>query len=618
MGDLNTNAAASSAYPGPCLPTPNHIRLVSLQPGSDNSIICELLIAEVHSNISYEAVSYTWGDPGDRQTVFIKSHKHERPRELFVTSNCVSALRRLRYQDRPRILWIDALSIDQSNLVERNHQVSLMAAIYSSATNVAIYLGEASEDSEQAINFIIECATPSSDTNSLSYIKSAPLVRALSSFFHRSWFTRVWVLQEAVLPATGIAYCGNKTLPWSTIKHFSGWNTNNKWLQQLPFVVSDPKVSPIERQELPPMLKLLIQARHCEATDPRDKIYSMLSLLGTPDKQFSLKPRYEDPVAKVYTDCALALMADSGCNLLSAVQGGSTIDGLPSWVPDWSVQPRREILGTSMRVTRNRPYNFEERAGNPKSPQVILDEPTPGTMKVSARLRIAGYACGKITKVGSPYLAGQGQFPLHEWKSLLQDDAVVGRRQANVVPLNFHGDDSNEYIFHKVIGAAGFGYASAIFRFVQKEAKIKQAPEGDVSALSWESSVRQMASERHSAQATEDFALPFTDIPFHLAAKDQPPSYRAYVQFVLKNCHSRRFFITDTGYMGIGPEGAKIDDKIYICVGAAIPFAFRDVDENCNGQSSKVFQLVGECYTDEKAWRDLEDRINSPQYFDVI
>ncbi|KAH8128739.1 HET-domain-containing protein [Trichoderma asperelloides] len=511
MGDLNSNAAARSAYPGPALPTPNHIRLVSLQPGSDNSIIY-----------------------------------------------------------RPRILRIDALSIDQSNLVERNHQVSLMAAIYSSATNVAIYLGEASEGSEQAIDFITECDTPSSDTNSLSYIKSASLVRALSSFFHRSWFTRVWVFQEAVLPATGITYCGNKTPPCCQ------------------FVVSGPKISSIEREELLPMFKLLVQARHCEATDPRDKIYSMLSLLGTSDKQFSLKPRYEDPVAMVYTDCALALLADSGCDLLSAGQGGSTIDGLPSWVPDWSVQPRREILGTSMRVARNRPYDFEERAVNPKSPQVILDESTPGTMKVPARLRIAGYACGKITK------------------------------ETGIVPLDFRGDDSNEYIFHKVIGAAGFGYKYAISRFVQKEAKVEQAPEGDVYALSWESSVRQVASERHSAQATDDFALPFTDIPFHLAAKEQPPSYQAYVQFVLKNCHSRRFFITDTGYMGIGPEGAKIDDNIYICVGAAIPFAFREVDKNCNWQSPKVFQLVGECYTDEKVWRDLDGRISSPQYFDLI
>ncbi|EHK43251.1 uncharacterized protein TrAtP1_001539 [Trichoderma atroviride] len=614
MEHLNSKAAASSAYPGPALPTPNHIRLVSLQPGSDDSIICELLIAEIHSNISYEALSYTWGDPDDRQTVFIKSHEHERPKELFVTSNCVSALRRLRYQDRPRILWIDTLSIDQSNVAERNHQVSLMAAIYSSATNVAIYLGEASQDSDLAIDFIIECDKPSADTNSLSYPKSAELVQALSSFFYRPWFTRVWVIQEVVLPATGIAYCGDKTLSWSAIKHFNSWNTTNKWLQQLPFVVSAPNVSQTEHRVKLPMLKLLVQARHCEATDARDKIYSMLSLLDTSDNQFNLKPRYEDAVAKVYTDCALALMADNGYDLLSAVQGGSTIHGLPSWVPDWSVQPKREILGTSLRIAHNRPRMFQKPADNPKSPQIILDQSTTGTMKQSARLRIAGHACGRIIKLGSPYRAGQGLFPLDEWKSLSQDEAMVSRRKANIVPQYYRAKAFDEYFFYEVISTYSAGYSSAFVHFIKSE----RALEGEASALSWESRVRQMASERKSTQATEGSVLPFTDIPFHLAAKDYPPSYEGYVQAILKHCHSRRFFITDTDYMGIGPEGLEINDEVYICVGAAVPFAFRDIHKNGIAQSPKVVQLVGECYTDEKAWKDLEDRNSSPQYFDVI
>lgn len=613
MGDLNIDAAASSPYPGPALPTLNHIRIVSLQPGSDEPITCELIVAEIHSNISYEALSYTWGDPNDRQTVFIKAQEHERPKELAVTSNCVSALRRLRYHDRPRILWIDTLSIDQSNVAERNHQVSLMAAIYSSATNVAIYLGEASEDSDLAVDFIIECDKPSSDTHSLSYPKSEELVQALSSFFYRPWFTRVWVIQEVVLPATGMAYCGNKALSWSTIKRFSSWNTTNKWLQQLPFVVSAPNVSLTEHHVEPPMLKFLIQARHCEATDPRDKIYSMLSLLDTSGKQFSLKPQYEDPVAKVYTDCALALIPDSGYGLLSAMQGDSTMDGLPSWVPDWSVQPKREILGTSLRIAQNRPRIFEKRADNPESPQIILDESNTSTMKVPARLRIAGYACGKITKMGSPYLAGQGLFPLYEWKSLMQDEAMVGRRKANVVPQYYHGNDSNEYFFYEVISTYSAGYDNAIIRFVRKE----RALEGDGSALSWEARVRQMASERNSVQATKDSLLPFTDIPFRLAAKDQPPSYRLYVQAILRHCHSRRFFITDAGYMGIGPDDAKIGDEIYICVDAAVPFVFRDSHKSSNTQSTKVFQLIGECYIDAKAWKDLENRTSSPQYLDV-
>jgi hypothetical protein len=232
------------------------------------------------------------------------------------------------------------------------------------------------------------------------------------------------------------------------------------------------------------------------------------------------------------------------------------------------------------------------------------------------RLRIAGYACGKITKVGSPYLAGQGPFPLDEWKSLLQDAAVVGRKETNIIPSHYPDDfDTNEYFFYEVISSYDAGYIEAINQFVQSE----WAPEGDESALTWESRVKRMASERRSAQATEeDSSLPFTDIPFHLAAKDLYPSDQFYIQATVKHCHSRRFFITNTGYMGMAPKEAEIGDEIYICVGASVSFAFRDTHKDSNAQSPKVFRLVGECYTNDQAWRDLGDQITSPEYFDVI
>ena len=43
--------------------------------------------------------------------------------------------------------------------------------------------------------------------------------------------------------------------------------------------------------------------------------------------------------------------------------------------------------------------------------------------------------------------------------------------------------------------------------------------------------------------------------------------------------------------MGIAPEEAEAGDQIYMCVGAAIPFAIRQVQ----GKSHEQFRLVGEC-----------------------
>ena len=112
---------------------------------------------------------------------------------------------------------------------------------------------------------------------------------------------------------------------------------------------------------------------------------------------------------------------------------------------------------------------------------------------------------------------------------------------------------------------------------------------------------------------TGEDTLPFRDIPFHLAAKSDYPSYRAYVQFVLRNCHSHRFIITDTGYIGLAPEEVEVGNLVYICVGAAIPFALREVQGE-----SKQFQLVGECYVEDKAWSDLKEGSDAPQYINII
>jgi hypothetical protein len=62
----------------------------------------------------------------------------------MVTANCEAALRKLRNRDSERILWIDAICINQDKTLERNHQVTLMRDIYSKASRVVVWLGKAS------------------------------------------------------------------------------------------------------------------------------------------------------------------------------------------------------------------------------------------------------------------------------------------------------------------------------------------------------------------------------------------------------------------------------------------------------------------------------------------
>jgi hypothetical protein len=358
-------------------------------------------------------------------------------------------------------------------------------------------------------------------------------------------------------------------------------------------------------------------------------VYALLPLFHSFDKQLTLTPKYGDSPAKVYTDCATTLMAECGFEILYAVQGGSRIDNLPSWVPDWSIPPKRKVLGTFERTAMNHFWNSKKQVDVPQKVQFITGKSISlNTEETISVLRVSGYLCGKITKIGSTYLAGQGPFPLNEWKALLADESMISIDGTKEVPVHHGAAGPLDHTFYEVIGAAGFAYPRAIERFIDSEKKSKEGGTENVSGsdssetgrseVSWERTVREMASERSGGKESGDATLSFNDIPFHQAAKSQPPSYRDYVQFVLQNCHSRRFIITNKGYIGIAPEEVEVGDQIRICVGAAIPFAFRKVQGEYYKPSSEQFQLVGECYVEEKAWRDLKRGSDASQYIDIV
>lgn len=144
------------------LTKPNHIRLLTVrQGGPGDSIECTLTtrpLAVLESTspidhvLPYEALSYHWGS-GDA-SLKIKIYTEGFPGSFRVRRNLHEALNQLRLPDRPRRLWIDAICINQDDNDEKNAQVSLMAEVYSKASSVCVWLGEASPDSDLALNFI--------------------------------------------------------------------------------------------------------------------------------------------------------------------------------------------------------------------------------------------------------------------------------------------------------------------------------------------------------------------------------------------------------------------------------------------------------------------------------
>lgn len=108
----------------------------------------------------YEALSYAWGDPTMTYAATVVDSVGEDEDDnwpggvLPITSNMNTALRCLRHRQKPRVLWIDALCINQSDLKERSHQVQWMDLVYRKARRVIVFLGAESDDDAQAVDML--------------------------------------------------------------------------------------------------------------------------------------------------------------------------------------------------------------------------------------------------------------------------------------------------------------------------------------------------------------------------------------------------------------------------------------------------------------------------------
>ncbi|KAJ4392345.1 hypothetical protein N0V93_005971 [Gnomoniopsis smithogilvyi] len=165
-------------------------------------------------SVSYEALSWRWGNESeDKYAIMIKTSDGERKKRVSETLGL--ALKYLRYQTKPRMIWIDALCIDQNNFDERSSQVAMMDRLYTGASQICVWLGKDDPDSRKAIKFIKEEINELRDFDKLcKNSKHAEKWRALLGLMQRDWFSRRWVVQELALARKATIYCGPDKIEW--------------------------------------------------------------------------------------------------------------------------------------------------------------------------------------------------------------------------------------------------------------------------------------------------------------------------------------------------------------------------------------------------------------------
>ncbi|KAF2232480.1 HET-domain-containing protein [Viridothelium virens] len=278
------------------------IRLLDILPGS-GLIKCNLRTQSLPTSThgSYEALSYFWGTPSALKVITVDGFS------FSITPNLHAALLRLRGSDSegPRTMWIDAICIDQKNLLEKNTQIPLMRDIYSFCRRVVIWLGEHDVLTESALEGIEFMASRSRNGEQFNYYdwkkvrrgdRSQGLLRyvplsgqvetlmsaaTMTSFFSRPWFTRVWVVQELTLSPQAIVICGKFQIDWDRIVKADETSRTNfehdlgtfkrfrTWPQNLSYDIFDR----------------MMMAWQLNATDPRDKIYGLMGLEIMPPEE---------------------------------------------------------------------------------------------------------------------------------------------------------------------------------------------------------------------------------------------------------------------------------------------------------------------------------------------
>lgn len=335
------------------------IRIIEIRPGSDIDLVyCRLRTVRLSEKPRYEALSYCWGDPTFNQQIQCNEQR------LPITTNLYAALKQLRYNTEPRILWADAICINQHDTDERNQQVRLMRQVYQIAERVVVWLGAEAQFTYLGITLITKLAAANKQMylfkdqgipaqrevaallreNNLPQL-SADEWKGIIELHQRSWFERGWIVQEAAVASSTIICCGRfavtleefisaiiYSVTTGLAEHFLTPNSTR--------IISIALTSQLFKQgRQSSLLSLLLRHRRAITTDPRDKVFALCGIAydagpGSLDIQINYHPSHS--VQGVYREFAVKMLAKYKNLDVLSVPNENRILELPSWVPDFS------------------------------------------------------------------------------------------------------------------------------------------------------------------------------------------------------------------------------------------------------------------------------------------
>ncbi|KAL3422921.1 heterokaryon incompatibility protein [Phlyctema vagabunda] len=576
------------------LKSPRSIRILHLYAAESygSPLRVRLFDISLDDTVPFIALSYAWATEDEDADASLTCPVICAPDELSinVTQNCDAALRRIREQsgEDGNLLWVDAISIDQDDVDERNVQVPLMKDIYKQAQKVILWIGEASDVddpetgrpvTDTGIEFIEKFAQEIEDLEEAGQTPDQGKcyqeviafhqrdvhtisVLGLWMIFQRRWWKRVWVIQEVAIPAVPVLLCGKKVISFTKVSSVIRALLHNEpgslpgeveinvnlVSNALPhfFMRNYMQVansSPRSEADKAPGAKvqyiLKCTATVC-ASDPRDMIYGILGFFGDPDsdpENILPRPDYSRSVVELYADVTRAIIMNT--RSLAIMSGCySTIEtnpGLPSWAKSYD-QTTPQYFD----------YNTFNAAHNTRVAY--------GDCTVDLAIRIQGVGIDTLTQVID--------LPFDDFTYGDLEIVTIWRQWVEVaLSLESYptGEDLQKVLLETLC------WSSNVLHYRLAPDEYQESFHAFLEFLTSNESLESIAERIFEDELAADFCRRARRIMI-----------------------GRQLARTSKSYIALVPMMTLVDDQIVIFSGGRVPFVVRETGD--------TFKLVGPCY----------------------
>ena len=352
-------------------------RLIKLSGSRTGSMQVQLVSFPLSSVPPYEALSYKWESESElrKSTILANGLRFMLSPDLLLALQRIWLWQSLVDQGSECVLylWNDFICINQRNNNERQIQVSKMAEIYAQARRTMVWLGPGDRLSNLALLSIPGIIGELSETTSVvrkerlkeAGLENMALWRALGGFFHKSWFERLWILQEVVLAPEATLICGEVAVDWTTVTELvtllaraglfrlasgeHGRRDMNDKSNGLVTVVDVEKLKNIFRKtgHITSVPHIMDAAWGKQCLEPVDRVWTVVGLLPNVMRQNLFAQKFVDyseagrkHYEETYIKTAKWLAEIDLSGMLSMAARSKKTDKIPSWCPDWSATPR--------------------------------------------------------------------------------------------------------------------------------------------------------------------------------------------------------------------------------------------------------------------------------------